>query len=83
MQLDGSGQSKGRPCRRRGAEQSVRLPGSPHWTWALKGALDLKVQSPTPSPTTFCTVGLGWVVGGDEEEPEAGRGSARAAVDGL
>lgn len=40
----------------------------PHWTWALKGALDLKVQSPTPSPTTFCTVGLSWVVGGDEEE---------------
>ena len=40
----------------------------PHWAWGVKGALDPKVESPTPSPTTFCIVGLGWVVGGDEEE---------------
>lgn len=40
----------------------------PHWAWGVKGVLDPKVESPTPSPTTFCIVGLGWVVGRDEEE---------------
>ena len=55
----------------RGQKESVcSFPGSPDPS-GLGGQGSSGSQSgvthPLP-PTTFCTVGLGWVVGGDEEE---------------
>lgn len=41
--------------------------GEEHWTPLLRART--KMKSSTLPPTTFCTVGLGWVAGGAEEEP--------------
>lgn len=77
MQLDGLGLDQQEAMQERGGRriQCVLSPCSPDparlrgwdlWT-PLLGPDQNFITHPLPS-TTFCTVGLGWVAGGAEEE---------------